>query len=197
VPSHSLTTAHPPRLSQLDPDGRLDIGGCPPSIQELIGTVGPTTTPSQGTAHPPGNTTAPDGQYLTPRHAELMQEALWENLEQAKRRREWRDHSIAERKAKKSKLGMEELEVEGPQDHGPTTLAITSSSSTLGSTATTSATRTPGPMDVDSTDRVSTGQDASPESPRSKGKGKERRPRISEGSVTPLEYKRSTGVFYT
>ena len=41
--------------------------------------------------------------------AELLEEALWQNMEVTKRKREWKERAIAERKNKKSKK-----EVSGP-----------------------------------------------------------------------------------
>ncbi|KAG1789467.1 WD40-repeat-containing domain protein [Suillus plorans] len=74
------------------------ISGPSPSIIELIVSEDPVPTPPRTTPRPPEG-----GRYLTPQRVELMEEALWMNLESAKKKREWRERSIAERKAKRSK----------------------------------------------------------------------------------------------
>ncbi|KAG1785779.1 uncharacterized protein HD556DRAFT_1313957 [Suillus plorans] len=74
------------------------ISGPSPSIVELVGSDDPAPTPPRTTPRPPEG-----GRYLTPQCAELMEEALWMNLKSAKKKCEWRERSIAERKVKRSK----------------------------------------------------------------------------------------------
>ncbi|KAG2099238.1 uncharacterized protein F5147DRAFT_655840 [Suillus discolor] len=73
------------------------ISGPSPSLTDLIGEEVPPAQPVHTSASQPPS----DGRWLSSRRAELMEEALWMNLETSKRQREWRDRSIAERKAAK------------------------------------------------------------------------------------------------
>jgi len=63
-----------------------------PSITNLIGKEVQSAQPIHShTSQPP-----PDRQWLSSQRAELMEEALWMNLETSKRQQEWHDSSIAE-----------------------------------------------------------------------------------------------------
>ncbi|KAG1759273.1 hypothetical protein EDD22DRAFT_849349 [Suillus occidentalis] len=67
-----------------------------PNLIELIGEESAAPTPPTPARTPEG------GRYLNPQRAELLEEALWMNLETSKKKREWRDRSIAERRAARS-----------------------------------------------------------------------------------------------
>jgi hypothetical protein len=70
------------------------ISGPSPSCTDLIGDEVPAPTQPQ----PP----VPEGgQWINPHHTELLEEALWMNMETTKRQREWCDHSITEHKVAK------------------------------------------------------------------------------------------------
>ncbi|KAG1840327.1 hypothetical protein C8R48DRAFT_781805 [Suillus tomentosus] len=73
------------------------ISGPSPSLTDLIGEEVPPAPPMRTSASQPPS----DGRWLSSKRAELMEEALWMNLETSKRQREWHDRSIAERKATK------------------------------------------------------------------------------------------------
>ncbi|KAG1831508.1 hypothetical protein EV424DRAFT_1342880 [Suillus variegatus] len=83
------------RLAEESADGPR-ITGPSPSITDLIGEETPA---------PPIRASAsqlPDGgRWFTPQRVELVEEALWQNLATAKRQCEWRERSIADRKAAK------------------------------------------------------------------------------------------------
>ncbi|KAG1719402.1 uncharacterized protein EDB91DRAFT_1289529 [Suillus paluster] len=82
------------RLAEESSEGPC-IGGASPSFTELVGEE-PASQPSAN--QPP----IPEGgRWINPRCAELLEEALWMNLETTKRQREWRDRSITERRAAK------------------------------------------------------------------------------------------------
>ncbi|KAG1738620.1 uncharacterized protein EDB91DRAFT_1249145 [Suillus paluster] len=82
------------RLVEESSEG-LRIGGPSPSFTELVGEK----LASQPSANQPP---IPEGgHWINPHHAELLEEALWMNLETTKRQREWRDCSITERRAAK------------------------------------------------------------------------------------------------
>ncbi|KAG1901954.1 uncharacterized protein F5891DRAFT_979073 [Suillus fuscotomentosus] len=83
------------------------------------------------------------GRYLNPHRAELMEEALWMNLETAKKKREWRDRSIAERKAKRARP-----EVSGRPDMRKETHPHAN----VASASRTPTTSTPGPSSPSSTE---------------------------------------------
>ncbi|KAG1787103.1 uncharacterized protein HD556DRAFT_1449162 [Suillus plorans] len=76
------------------------ISGPSPSFVDLVGEEVP---PSTQAAHAPAQPPLEGGRWINPRWAELLEEALWMNLETAKRQREWRDRSIANRKAKRAR----------------------------------------------------------------------------------------------
>ncbi|KAG2034498.1 hypothetical protein BDR03DRAFT_1013412 [Suillus americanus] len=71
------------------------ISGLAPSLVDLIGEESAMPTPSTPTCIPEG------GRYLNQQWAELLEEALWMNLETSKKKCEWHNRSIAERKASK------------------------------------------------------------------------------------------------
>jgi hypothetical protein len=48
------------------------------------------------------------GKWLDPRRSELMDEALWDNLERLKKQRKWKERGVAEREAKRQRRDEEE-----------------------------------------------------------------------------------------
>jgi hypothetical protein len=125
------------------------ITGPPPALVEIIGEVANNPTPTAPQPRIPDG-----GRYLNAQRAELMEEALWMSLETTKKKREWRDRAIAERKAKKPKReGSTTTPGEGTHLEGPQmTPRIPSMAPT-----TTPTTQTPGasssfadvPMDLE------------------------------------------------
>jgi hypothetical protein len=102
-----VAAGRPSRLATAGISGPL-ITGPLPTLVELIGEA--ANQPAH-TAPRPRN---PDGgRYLNPQRAELMEEALWLNLETTKKKREWRDRAIAERKAKKAKHNVHTTKLSG------------------------------------------------------------------------------------
>ncbi|KAG1732612.1 hypothetical protein EDD22DRAFT_852717 [Suillus occidentalis] len=85
----------PAQMVQGGPD-EPRITGPAPNLVELIGEESAAPTPPTPARTPEG------GRYLNPQRAELLEEALWMNLETSKKKREWRDRSIAERRAARS-----------------------------------------------------------------------------------------------
>jgi hypothetical protein len=81
----------------------LNVEGPSPTITKLIGADDPTPPTNNTPCMPEG------GRYLTPQRAELMEEALWLNIETTKKKRKWRDRSVAKRRAKRLRT-----EVSGP-----------------------------------------------------------------------------------
>ncbi|KAG2126021.1 hypothetical protein DEU56DRAFT_916174 [Suillus clintonianus] len=75
------------------------ILGPAPSLTYLVGEE--ATRPP--TSHP--GATPEGARYLTAHKSELLEEALWASLKTAKKRRKWRDKSIAKRKAAKKQKG--------------------------------------------------------------------------------------------
>jgi hypothetical protein len=111
----------------------LNVEGPSPTLVELIGVDDPAPPTNNTPRMPEG------GRYLTPQRAELMEEALWLNMETTKKKREWRDRSVAERWAKKLRTEVSGLSM-GRDTHRrvpitPTPGAATSSSN-LASTPT-------------------------------------------------------------
>jgi hypothetical protein len=105
-----------------------------------------------------------------------MQEALWENLEQVKRRREWRDRSISERKAKRAKPNDENAEPGSSRPRNYSSTSLAASSSTPVSTLPASAEDLIEPMDVDTAGHSPAPRDVFAEPPRSKEKSKGKAP---------------------
>jgi hypothetical protein len=84
------------RFAEESSDGPR-ISGPSPSIINLIGEEAPPAPPIHTSVSQP-----PDGgRWLNPHRVELVEEALWQNMAASKRQREWRERSIAERKAAK------------------------------------------------------------------------------------------------
>ncbi|KAG2138512.1 hypothetical protein DEU56DRAFT_802102 [Suillus clintonianus] len=146
--NQQLNNTLPERLTLAGPNGP-QISGPAPTIHDLVGPLPSIPQPTNPTAHariPEG------GRYLTPQRAELMEEALWMSLESTKRKREWRDRAIADRKSKRAKGWVsghhdrregahQDLALEAPNDNS---LAQAS-----GSTASTSSTGQGLGMDID------------------------------------------------
>ncbi|KAG1874103.1 hypothetical protein C8R48DRAFT_769482 [Suillus tomentosus] len=111
------------------------ISGPSPSLTDLIGEEVPPAPPIYTSASQPPS----DGRWLSSRRAELMEEALWMNLETSKRQREWCDRSIAERKAAKCTHHA----MSSPPDHQPTNRGEGSSGRHTGSTPHSNTSATP------------------------------------------------------
>ncbi|KAG2080023.1 uncharacterized protein F5147DRAFT_661504 [Suillus discolor] len=80
-------------------DEGVRITGRPPTLAELVGLE--ATRRAAPTPRDPREDTG--GKWLDSRCTELMDHALWDNLEQIKKQHAWRDKSVAERQAKRKR----------------------------------------------------------------------------------------------
>ncbi|KAG1733865.1 uncharacterized protein EDB91DRAFT_1084255 [Suillus paluster] len=71
------------------------ITGPSPSFTDLVGDNVPAETPHNSAPPPPEG-----GHWINPQRIELLEEALWQNLETTKRKCEWHERAIAEQKNK-------------------------------------------------------------------------------------------------
>ncbi|KAG1784933.1 uncharacterized protein HD556DRAFT_1314666 [Suillus plorans] len=90
------TNGHTSRIAEESTEGPR-ISGPSPSFIDLVGEDTTAAVQANSSQPPPPE----GGRWINPRRAELLEEALWMNLETSKRQREWRDRSIADRKAAK------------------------------------------------------------------------------------------------
>ncbi|KAG2739934.1 hypothetical protein P692DRAFT_20822875 [Suillus brevipes Sb2] len=129
-------------------------------VTELLGAEDPAP-PTSNILRPPEG-----GRYLTPQRAELMEEALWLNMETTKKKREWRDRFVAERRAKRLRAEVSGLPMGREPYHrapttqpaGPSTYHRTptpgSSTSSSSSTSAPNAARDGHAMDVEDDGRA-------------------------------------------
>jgi hypothetical protein len=74
------------------------VAGRPPTLAELVGLEAARWTAHASPGRDPREEAG--GTWLDPRRSELMDHALWDNLECIKKQRAWHDRSVAERQAK-------------------------------------------------------------------------------------------------
>ena len=82
----------------------IEAQGCSPTLAHLVGleAVRRETKPIRDPREEAG------GKWLDPRRSELMDEALWDNLERLKKQRKWKERGVAEREAKRQRRDEEE-----------------------------------------------------------------------------------------
>ncbi|KAG2045855.1 hypothetical protein BDR06DRAFT_977904 [Suillus hirtellus] len=80
----------------LEDNTRVHIKGCLPTLAELVGL---DATRSVVTTHCDPREEA-RGKWLDSCHTELMDEALWDNLDRLCKQRKWQEKGVAERQAK-------------------------------------------------------------------------------------------------
>ncbi|KAG0692312.1 hypothetical protein DFH29DRAFT_1008896 [Suillus ampliporus] len=86
-------------------DKGVRVTGCPPTLAELVGLEA-TRWAAPAPCDPREDA---GGRWLSPHHSDLMDHALWDNLERNKKQRAWRDKSIAERQAKRRRKEDDEV----------------------------------------------------------------------------------------
>jgi hypothetical protein len=117
------------------------ITGRPPSLAELVGLE--ATRRAAPAPRDPREDAG--GRWLDPRRSELVDHALWDNLECIKKQRAWRDKNVAERQAKRKRREDDEA----MRPFAPSTScsnAVAGPSNPRGSTATSTVPPPPPPM---------------------------------------------------
>ena len=77
----------------------IEAQGCSPTLALLVGleAMRREAKPIRDPREEAG------GKWLDPRRTELMDEALWDNLERLKKQRKWKERGVAEREAKRQR----------------------------------------------------------------------------------------------
>jgi hypothetical protein len=88
----------------LEDNTGVHIKGRPPTLAELVGL---NTTRRVVTTHRDPREEA-RGKWLDSRHMELMDEALWDNLDHLRKQRKWQERGVAKRQAKRQRQEDEE-----------------------------------------------------------------------------------------
>ncbi|KAG1853592.1 hypothetical protein C8R48DRAFT_639362 [Suillus tomentosus] len=88
----------------LEDNTGVRIKGRPPTLAELVGL---DATRRVATTHRDPREEA-GGKWLDSRRTELMDEALWDNLDRLRKQRKWREKGVAERQAKRQRREDEE-----------------------------------------------------------------------------------------
>ncbi|KAG1721724.1 uncharacterized protein EDB91DRAFT_1088369 [Suillus paluster] len=141
------------------------ITGPSPSFTDLVRDNVPADT-----QHNPAPQLPEGGRWINPQRIELLEEALWQNLETTKRKCEWRERAITEQKNKRTHTSFRSRNI---ADEYPINRGEESSSSghntpsTLGTSIQTLA--PPTHMEVDDEDGETTTQGPAPKTGRKEG----------------------------
>ncbi|KAG1723260.1 hypothetical protein EDD22DRAFT_853985 [Suillus occidentalis] len=83
----------------LEDNSGVRIQGRPPTLAELVGLEATRRT----IPVPRDPREEAGGKWLDPRRSELMDEALWDNLDRLRKQRKWKERGVAERQAKRQR----------------------------------------------------------------------------------------------
>ncbi|KAG1796008.1 uncharacterized protein HD556DRAFT_1307224 [Suillus plorans] len=100
----------------LEDNAGVRIKGRPPTLAELVGIE----ATQRAASNPRDPREEAGGKWLDPRRIELIDDALWDNLDRNRKQRKWRERGVAERQAKRQRREDEEaLRPFAPSRAGP------------------------------------------------------------------------------
>ncbi|KAG1780072.1 hypothetical protein EV702DRAFT_1194841 [Suillus placidus] len=126
----------------LEDNAGVRVKGRPPTLAELVGLKATrhTVTPPRDPREEAG------GRWLDSRRSELMDEALWDNLDRLRKQRQWREKGVAERQAKRQRREDNEAFTPfAPSRPAPPSTNAVAGPSTTKSTRASTKTKTPPP----------------------------------------------------